>query len=94
MTIALWARIIKNQDLSTGPLASLSIRSFARTAHFAHSLARGSVNDWMAILSVFLDAPSHLYMRLCPSVRRSVRRSVRPLVRLSRVIFEVEKYEY
>ena len=28
----------------------------------------------------FLDAPSHLYKRLCPSVRRSVRRSVRPSV--------------
>ena len=29
---------------------------------------------------VFLDAPSHLYTRLCPSVRRSVRRSVRLFV--------------
>ena len=28
----------------------------------------------------FLDAPSHLYMRSCPSVGPSVRRSVRPLV--------------
>ena len=28
----------------------------------------------------FLDAPSHLYMRLCPSVRRSVRRSVCPVL--------------
>ena len=37
---------------------------------------------------LFLDAPSHLYKRLCPSVRqsirpRSVRPSVRPSVRLS-----------
>ena len=43
----------------------------------------------------FLDAPSHLYMRLCPSVRRSVRPSVRPSVRRSvgpsRVIFEQRK---
>ena len=30
------------------------LRSLARSlAHFAHSLARGTVNDWMAILSVF-----------------------------------------
>ena len=33
--------------------------------------------------SWFLDAPSHLYMRVCPSVRPSVG----PQVRLSRVIF-------
>ena len=32
----------------------------------------------------FLDAPSHLYMRLCPSVGPSVR----PSVRMSRVIFD------
>ena len=30
----------------------------------------------MAILSGFLDAPSHLYKRVCPSVRVSVRPSV------------------
>ena len=30
------------------------LRSFVRShAHFAHSLARGKVNDWMAIFSVF-----------------------------------------
>ena len=29
----------------------------------------------------FLDASSHLYKRVCPSVRWSVRPSVRPLVR-------------
>ena len=28
----------------------------------------------------FLDAPSHLYKRVCPSVRPSVRLSVRPSV--------------
>ena len=38
----------------------------------------------------FLDAPSHLYMRLCPSVRPSVC----PSVRMSRVIFEGEKNAY
>ena len=31
----------------------------------------------------FLDGSTHLYMRECPSVRRSVRRSVRPSVRRS-----------
>ena len=40
---------------------------------------------------VFLDAFSHLYKRVCPSVRRSVRpsvrRSVRPSVGPSRVFF-------
>ena len=33
------------------------------------------------VLSTFLDASSHLYKRVCPSVRPSVRRSVRPSVR-------------
>ena len=73
-----WARIIKNPDESTGPLA----RPFARSllpltrllapdcslcsrpplrslvcllAHFANSQARGTVNDWMTILSVFFS---------------------------------------
>ena len=36
----------------------------------------------------FLDAPSHLYKRSCPSVRRSVC----PSVGSSRVIIEGEKY--
>ena len=36
-------------------------------------------------LHVFLDASTHLYKRLCPSVRRSVRRSVRGSVGPSRV---------
>ena len=35
--------------------------------------------------SPFLDTPSHLYMRLCPSVRRSVGPSVRPVL-FSKVI--------
>ena len=34
------------------------------------------VRNW----NPFLDATSHLYKRVCPSVRRSVRRSVGPLV--------------
>ena len=33
--------------------------------------------------SMFLDASTHLYMRVCPSVRRSVGRSVRRSVRPS-----------
>ena len=69
-------------------LASLTLRcahSFIRSlAPFTHSLTRGTVNDKIAIFSEFLDAPSHLYTRLCPSVRRSVRPSVRP----SPVIFQ------
>ena len=75
---ALWARITKNADWSTGPLAhpfpcslALLTRSLARhylLAHFAHSRARGRVIDQMAIFSVFLDAPSHLYKSLCLSV--------------------------
>ena len=36
-----------------------SVRSFARTAHFAHSLARGTVNDWMAILSELFSIIDH-----------------------------------
>ena len=31
-------------------------------------------------VGLFLDASSHLYKRVCPSVRRSVRRSVGPSV--------------
>jgi len=46
------------------------------------------------VIFAFLDAPSHLYMRSCPSVRPSVRRSVRPSVGPSRVIFEGGKYAY
>ena len=35
----------------------------------------------------FLDAPSHLYKSVCPSVRKSVGPSVGPYFRLCRVIF-------
>ena len=36
------------------------LRSLARSlAHFAHSLARGTVNDQMAILSVFFSISDH-----------------------------------
>ena len=40
---------------SRPPLRSL-VRSLA---HFAHSLARGKVNNWMAILSVFFSIFTH-----------------------------------
>ena len=40
-------------------LFARTAHSFARTAHFAHSLARGTVNDWMAILSVFFSFFHH-----------------------------------
>ena len=41
-----------NQEYRLGYWATrLSVRSFACTAHFTHSLARRKVNDWMAIYS-------------------------------------------
>ena len=48
-TMTLWARITR----STGQFARLF-------AHFAHSLARGTVNDWMAILSMFFSFLDHI----------------------------------
>ena len=61
--MSLRARYTKNPDKSTRPLThpfahSLSLRAPLRSficslAHFAHSLARETVNDWMAIYSVF-----------------------------------------
>ena len=42
----------------------------------------------MAIISVFLDASSHLYKRVCPSVRPSVRPYVHMSVRMSITIKE------
>ena len=47
-----------------------------------------------SVLYLFLDAPSHLYMRSCLSVRPSVRPSVRLSVCPSRVFFEGEKYAF
>ena len=44
-----WSITVKNRDVSTGPLAR----------PFAHSLARGTMNDWMAILSVFFSIFDH-----------------------------------
>ena len=45
------------------------------------------LNQWLTVrehdvgkITQFLDASSHLYKRVCPSVRRSVRPSVRPSV--------------
>ena len=75
-----------------------SVRSFARTAHsFAGSALLASLVRSAALIRLlarllttelegkrFLDAFSHLYKRVCLSVRRLirplVRRSVRPLV--------------
>jgi len=45
ITLSLWSITVKNTDWSTGPLA----RPFAR----------GTVNDWMAILSVFFSIFDH-----------------------------------
>ena len=49
---ALWSITAKNTDCSTGPLA----RPFARSLA---PLTRGTVNDWMAILSVFFSIFDH-----------------------------------
>ena len=49
---ALWSGTNKNRDVSTGPLA----RPFARSLA---PLTRGTVNDWMAILSVFFSIFDH-----------------------------------
>ena len=69
----LWSRIIKNPDLNTGPLAcsfahnahssacSTLLASLARSAALTYSLARGTVNDKMAIFSVF-------FFQFCPTV--------------------------
>ena len=69
----LWARTTRNTDRSTGrpfacslvPLTHLLaphylLRSRVRLlALFAHSLARGTVNDLMAISSVFFSILAH-----------------------------------
>ena len=66
---ALWARITKNTDWNTGPLArpfACSLAPLTRSlARFAHSLARGTVIDLMAIYSVFFSILAHsdLFMR-------------------------------
>ena len=49
---SLWSKIEKNTDVSTGPLA----RPFARSLA---PLTRGTVNDWMAIYSVFFSILTH-----------------------------------
>ena len=49
--VTLWARISKNLDCSIRPLARPLARSLA--SHYSLcSLARGTVNDWMAFFSV------------------------------------------
>ena len=46
-------------SLRSCPLLRSLVRSLA---HFAHSLACGTVNDWMAILSVFFPIFDHSAM--------------------------------
>ncbi len=46
----------------------------------------------MEYFFIFLDASSHLYMRICPSVHRSVRRSVGPWV--GHAFVENKEYPY
>ena len=54
------------------------------TTHFTKFETNKKKEPELFFASQFLDASTHLYKRLClsvrPSVRRSVRRSVRPLV--------------
>ena len=46
----------------------LSVCSFACSlGHFAHSRARGTVNDWMAIYSVFFSILDHSVITLQPA---------------------------
>ena len=54
----------RSLTLSLAPDCSLRLRLplpllVRSLAHFAHSLARGTVNGWMAILSVFLPIFDH-----------------------------------
>ena len=70
-TRPLWSKTATNTDCRAGPLACpfaralrcVPLRSLVRSlAHFAHSAhyhARGTVNDWMAILSVFFSIFDH-----------------------------------
>ena len=48
------------------------------------------MNIFLLNFHPFLDASSHLYMRVCPSVGPSVRPSVGPSVRLKRIL-EISK---
>ena len=95
---ALWARITKNPDCSTGPLT----RPFARLlaplihlhalycslrlcaplhslirllAHSTHSLARGTVNDWMEIFSMIFSVLDHRAMMVMVLHHRLTRHS-------------------
>ena len=59
-----FARSLAPLTRSLAPHNSLRSRAVRRLfirslAHFAHSLARGTVNDWMAILSVFFSISNH-----------------------------------
>ena len=61
-SVRLFARTAHSLACS-GLLASL--RSLiCSLAHFAHSLARGKVNDWMALLSVFFLFSTIVYFTL------------------------------
>ena len=77
LTRALWARITKTTDWSTGPLARsltllncllappYSLRSFV--CSLAHSCACRTVNDWMAINSEFFSILAHSVWRSTPN---------------------------
>ena len=48
--------LASDYSLRSRPLLRSRVRSLA---HFAHSLARGTVNDWMVIYSVFFSILAH-----------------------------------
>ena len=59
-----FARSLAPLTCSLAPPCSLCLHALLRSlvcslAHFAHSLARGTVNDWMTILSVFFYTFDH-----------------------------------
>ena len=57
---ALWSRIIKNPDISTGPLA-LPFACLLVHSHrsLTHSQAHGKDNDYIAIFAVFFSVLNH-----------------------------------
>ena len=66
-----FARSLAPLTRSLAPDCSLRsrppLRSLVRSlAHFAHSLAHGTVNDWMAIFSVFFAIFDHSDTRILP----------------------------
>ena len=92
-----WKRVSENEDkyyiwsiLSDPVSLSTLVCLLIRKHSFYTPFGLYPIILWHLLINFFLDATSHLYKRLCPSVRRSVG----PPVRWSRVVFEGEKYAY